>query len=363
MYNNKQVKERIIKDCIYGHITVPPLCSVFMDQEEFQRLRRIKQLGNVSRVYPSATHTRFEHSIGVMHLAGKMCEQLGLSKGNRFRELIQLAGLYHDIGHLPYSHLFDSILSIILIEKMDDTYDNDDNDNEERENIKRKDITINTHHEIRSLELFLGVSKRLRLLSTLEEDFVCNCIRGKVEESFSQNYQTQLQLYNINPYYFQIVASSATGVDVDKLDYLCRDAYHTGMPSFQADYIICNAMIHPTKKNIIFNRKAYHDIKNMFEMRERMHELVYQHKVVNEYDNMYLCMILSVIDSLPIQMNLCDYILDTFLMKHHKTEETYTKLERRIKDHSLLCICKKHKMITKVIPKSGSINDIEWYEK
>ena len=63
---------RIIKDCIYSYVKVSDLCEAFLDQPEFQRLRRIKQLGNVSKVYPSATHTRFEHSIGVMHLAGKV---------------------------------------------------------------------------------------------------------------------------------------------------------------------------------------------------------------------------------------------------------------------------------------------------
>src|SRR3989338_10430063 len=67
---------RTIRDVIYGEISLPSLCVAFMDTPEFQRLRRVKQLGMVHYVYPSATGTRFEHSIGVCILAGRLVDQL-----------------------------------------------------------------------------------------------------------------------------------------------------------------------------------------------------------------------------------------------------------------------------------------------
>lgn len=309
-------KERIIKDCIYGHIKIPSLCCSFMDMPQFQRLRRIKQLGNAHRVYPSATHTRFEHSIGVMHLAGKLAEILGIDR--HLSQLIQLAGLYHDIGHLPYSHLFDKALNLI----------NPNN--------------ISHHHEDRSITTFLEVSAKLQLLTKDEEQFVCACIKGDPLETYDR-------------YLFQIICSP---VDVDKLDYLCRDAYHTGMPSFQANYIIMNARI-SDKGTLVFRSKAMEDIKSMFELRRRMHELVYQHPISLQYDTMYICMILQISDSL-IYDELCDYKLETLLMSHPKTKDIYYQLETRKKDHSELCSISTHPIITKHIPDSGNFDDIEW---
>jgi HD superfamily phosphohydrolase len=315
-----ELKERIIKYCIYGYITVPLLCGAFIDNPYFQRLRRVKQLGNAFRVYPSATHTRFEHSIGVMHLAGVMCNQLKISD-NRLINLIQLAGLYHDVGHLPYSHLFDRILEEL------------------------KPDTISHHHEERSVLTFLKVSKGLNLLTEGEEKFVCACIKGEFLEGH-------------DPYLFQIISSE---VDVDKLDYLCRDAYHTGMPSFQANYIILNVRI-DNNKRLAFRTKASEDIKNLFETRNRMHELVYQHPVSSQYDTMYMCMLLKIGKEIDFN-EMCDYKLDTLLMTHEKTKHIYSSLERRIKNHDDLCSDKSHPIITKHIVQSGTLNDIVWVSK
>jgi len=308
-------KERLVKDCIYGHIKIPVLCGAFIDNPKFQRLRRIKQLGNVHRVYPSATHTRFEHSIGVMHLAGVLARVLDINN-IRTIHLIQLAGLYHDVGHLPYSHLFDKILEVL------------------------KPDTISHHHEDRSITTFLQVSKELQLLTPDEESFVCACIKGEVLDGYDK-------------YLFQIISSE---VDVDKMDYLCRDAYHTGMSSFQVNYIIMNARV-DTQGKIVFRTKAREDIRDLFETRRRMHELVYQHPVSLQYDTMYMCMLLRIGNNITFD-ELCDYKLDTLLMSHPMAKDIYLQLECRKKDHNKLCGDVSHPILTKCIMESGSLDDI-----
>ena len=103
---------------MHGPIVVPGLLVAFIDTPEFQRLDRIAQLGGCRFVYPSATHSRKEHSIGVAHLAGKLVRHLRdvqrpCHRGRRAR-CVELAGLIHDIGHGPFSHMFEHVLEHVL---------------------------------------------------------------------------------------------------------------------------------------------------------------------------------------------------------------------------------------------------------
>ena len=114
-----------IRDPIYGFIYFNDFERKFIDHPFFQRLRRIKQLAMTDYVYPGACHTRFEHSLGVMHLASEMFDKIvsndknismldennGITKESleRHKQIIRLAALLHDIGHGPFSHVSDSI--------------------------------------------------------------------------------------------------------------------------------------------------------------------------------------------------------------------------------------------------------------
>lgn len=325
MERQSSQKNRIIKDCIHRLISVPSLCQKFLDVPEFQRLRRIKQLGNVHRVYPCANHTRFEHSIGVMHLSGKLCDHLGVD--SRTKELIQLAGLYHDIGHMPYSHLFDRILEI----------------------INPPNIIIK--HEDRSIHIFEQVCNKyshLNIITLEERTFVKRCIKGEIPDGCDKSYL------------YQIITSA---VDVDRLDYLSRDAYHTGMPSFQSDYIIESTKI-SSDGFLAYNRKAYMDISNMFDLRERMHKLVYQHNVSLEYDRIYICMIMKIFDEINNKdiYKLDDFKLESILMDHHKTSEIYIQIEHRHKNHDVICGDPSHPECKMHIPKTKSVNDLIWID-
>ena len=98
---------RRVRDSIHDYIDLDDLESSLVDTEPYQRLRWIKQLGSANLVYPGANHTRLEHSIGVSHLVKQMASQSDVPKDEI--PLVSVAGLLHDLGHSPYSHLADEL--------------------------------------------------------------------------------------------------------------------------------------------------------------------------------------------------------------------------------------------------------------
>ena len=98
----------VIRDPVHGSISIDPLEWQIIRSRPVQRLKGIKQLGLVEAVYPGANHTRFEHSLGTMHMAGRMAEHLGLSS-EEVRK-VRLAGLLHDLGHSALSHAVEGVL-------------------------------------------------------------------------------------------------------------------------------------------------------------------------------------------------------------------------------------------------------------
>ena len=110
-----------IYDPVHGFITITPLMQNITDTPEFQRLRDIRQLGACNYVFPTATHSRFEHSIGVAHLGKEFLNRLVINSWGDKQPLkveendylmVELAGLCHDLGHGPFSHLFDSFVLV-----------------------------------------------------------------------------------------------------------------------------------------------------------------------------------------------------------------------------------------------------------
>ncbi|MEY7850644.1 HD domain-containing protein [Natrarchaeobius sp. A-rgal3] len=175
---------KVIKDSVHDHIQVDGVARDLIDTPELQRLRRISQLGTVSFVYPSANHTRFEHSLGVYHLACEALEQLGVD-GRRAKR-VQAAALLHDVGHGPFSHNLEAL-----------TY--------------RR--TGRYHDDVRDLLVDGNVGDVLRE-HDLEPEPIADLIAG--EGRFGQLVSGEL--------------------DVDRMDYLVRDAHHTGVPYGTIDH-------------------------------------------------------------------------------------------------------------------------------
>ncbi|XP_060576976.1 deoxynucleoside triphosphate triphosphohydrolase SAMHD1-like [Ruditapes philippinarum] len=116
------MSEEVFNDPIHGNIELHPLLVKIVDTPQFQRLRFIKQLGGVYFVYPGASHNRFEHSIGVCHLAGRFLRALkdrqpNLEISSEDILCVEIAALCHDIGHGPFSHLFDKRIIPEILEK------------------------------------------------------------------------------------------------------------------------------------------------------------------------------------------------------------------------------------------------------
>lgn len=241
----------IIKDSIYRFVQVPELCRQFIDTPQFQRLRGIKQLGLCYFVFPSATHTRFEHSIGVMHLCGELIDHLrdncGIAISPRNKLLVQLAGLLHDQGHLCFSHLID----------------------------KLPDYEA---HEERSVDIFRQQNQDLgRPLSEEEEKMVLDMILGNVNERKNDP----------QPFLYEIVSNKSNGVECDRLDYLQRDAYYCGMSGFQGDYLMLASYVDKDGR-LALRPKADTELKLMLATRQRMFSTVYLHPKVLKVQKMFL---------------------------------------------------------------------------
>jgi len=240
---NGQLKsQKIINDPVYGFISIPSeLIFSIIDHPYFQRLRRIKQLGLTDMVYPGALHTRFHHAIGAMHLMSITLDHLrnkGHEISNQEYEASLLAILLHDIGHGPFSHALEATL------------------------------LTDVRHESLSL-LFI---QRLNSEFNNQLDLAIKIFTGSYERKF----------------FHQLVSSQ---LDIDRLDYLQRDCFFTGVSegTIGADRII--KMMNIKDNALVVEEKGIYSIENFLSARRLMYWQVYLHKTTVSAEKMLINLI------------------------------------------------------------------------
>jgi HD superfamily phosphohydrolase len=214
-----------IRDPIHGYIEIAPYIEKLLDTRIVQRLRNVKQLGWTNLVYPGANHTRFEHSLGTYYLASRLGSELSEEE----RREIEIAALLHDIGHGPYSHDSEDII---------------------------EEYTRRRHDDV----LFLLESEEIALI--LDE-------YGIKPSAISSHIQGKTKIG-------QIVAGS---LDVDRMDYLIRDSYYTGVAYGIVDYEHLLRNIRFYDNNIVLYYRGLKSAESLLMSRFLMYPSVYDHHV------------------------------------------------------------------------------------
>jgi HD superfamily phosphohydrolase len=268
---------KIIRDLIHGYIEIDEVEMEFINSPSFQRLKDIRQL-TAQHAFPSANHTRFEHSLGVLHLAKKAFMnlkpiiienyQIETDVLERFMLHLRLAALLHDIGHAPFSHLGEKYFRRNeIIHNLKYT-------------IKSKSLNINSdifefgsNHELMScyIILYKYSDPILRIRSDVNFELICRMIVG-AKYNNSDKWLENILIELIN----------SDTIDADKLDYLMRDAFMTGVsiPSIDTSRLFLNIRINPKLKRITFKDKAIPVIQNIIDARDTMYLFCYNHHTV-----------------------------------------------------------------------------------
>jgi uncharacterized protein len=232
-----------IVDPIHDFIRVYDHELKIIDNPIFQRLRRIRQLSGAHLTYPAAQHTRFEHSLGVMHIAsqsGQALNEKGILKSDDI-EILRLAGLLHDIGHGPFSHLFEEV-------------------------IQQKKFS----HE--------DFGKEIILKSEIGDILSKN--------GYDKKLITKIAFGDSKLQYMNEIISGALSADM--MDYLLRDGYFTGAEHAQIDHKRITQSLDVYKKKLALERSALYSFESMMHSRYQMFKAVYFHKTVRAAEVMLL---------------------------------------------------------------------------
>ena len=256
--------DKLIVDSIHGDIHLNEREVQVIDTPSFQRLRQLKQLAMAQLVYPTATHTRFSHSIGALGTMIRILDAAkkhGVKIADEQKDNLRLAALLHDIGHYPYSHLMEKIDKVNLIEKQvmgakaeKETLDISGTPYPEHDLVGTYIVT-----EQSDLIEALGGKKRAKVIANLF---------GPKRPTESKK---SLQLS-------KLVHSS---LDIDRWDYLLRDSQATGVPYGHIDinYLLNNLKVSP-QKVVGFSDKALPAVEHFLLARFFMHRVVYYHKTI-----------------------------------------------------------------------------------
>ncbi|MGB7533640.1 MAG: HD domain-containing protein [Halobacteriota archaeon] len=241
---------KVIKDPIHGYIEIDDLAIAVIDTVEMQRLRRIRQLGFSYLVYPGANHTRFEHSLGVYHLICLLLDRLEVAKEEE-QELI-VASLIHDIGHGPYSHVTEPVIKKIT-----------GNSHEDIEDIIFKqevDVEAKVEVDVESAKTIVEVLDEL----SLDKQRIVRYIKGERMAEYVEGERDLSKVLNGE-------------IDVDKMDYLVRDSYYTGVAYGVVDNIRIIQGLDFVNGKVVITEKGILPAEYLLFSRFLMYPTVYKH--------------------------------------------------------------------------------------
>jgi len=276
-----------IKDPLYGYIRITEVERRIIDTQPVQRLRRIRQLSGAEYAYPAANHTRFEHVLGTMYLAGILAQSIPINLSSQEVQRIRLAALLHDVGHAPFSHLFEPLLAKYLGK---------------------------THED-----MTFWIISESELSSELRAEGLDPNEIGKLAVGRFGDPQ--------RPFLDQIIRSS---VDVDKMDFIVRDSYHTGAGYGYVDIFRLIYTMDTLDGNLAVDVTAIPTLETFLLARLESFRAIYFHRAARAAQ----IMILKALEEAKDELNI----------EKIKTPETYLMLD----DYhvwSILKRCKKSRGI------------------
>lgn len=235
----KLSRTKVFRDPLYGYITVDyKLISDLIDSKELQRLRRIRQLSGVSMVFQTAEHSRFTHSLGAYQMANLVIQNVeGTESLTEYQKLLFLcSALLHDIGHGPYSHAFENVME--------------------------------ASHEDMSIKLILSSATEVNKILSISSTLACD-----IADVIAHNGRFPL-----------IEALVSSQLDVDRMDYLSRDAYFTGAAYGHIDYFRILRSMKVVNQKVLVRASGVHSIESYLMSRYHMYFQVYYHPVARAYE-------------------------------------------------------------------------------
>jgi len=258
---------KVIYDPVHGSIRVEEPFLSILDRHEMQRLRAIKQLGLGNIVFPGANHSRFEHSLGTYHLAGRMASSVGLSKEDSVT--VRMAGLLHDVCHTPFSHTTEEIFENVTGE----------DHMRAAKKLIRGDIPS---YQQRDKDLFSGKPTIAEILesSGISSDEVCSLIINP--ESVDNKLDTftqgkRVSHFSSRDFIHQIIHGP---IDADQIDYLIRDAHYTGVIHGKVDIDRLIDTMRVYNDRIVIEKGGTAAAEGLMVARSLMYSSVYFHRTV-----------------------------------------------------------------------------------
>ena len=371
---------KIINDPIYGCISLSKTEVRLLDTRTMQRLRRIKQMGFASYVFPSGEHSRFVHSLGVLCIMGKMCEHLyrlygvpqenGISFGIDDAKKVRIAALLHDVGHFPFSHLSECVYSYIdnvkatddMVEGLEPVADNSQLLCDIANFKKRKE----KDHEHMGAEV-------------INKDPEISAILREVEIDPDEIGQIIIGDTQANPVYAQLLHSS---LDADRLDYLLRDSRQAGVSfgNVELEYVLRQMRIEkcPIRRDngtceeidlVVFDVRGQHAIEHFLMARYFHYTQVVQHKTSSAFEAVTKVLEYKVLTSVDTPYGDYDKIVqcigkeDFYLFSDDYMWQTICAFCEKTKDKFISalweCLRQRKKPIhvltmTDIIPKSAA---------